>query len=144
MENWPFLDQNYGLTLLEKCQFSNFFNFLFLQPRKAFFFVLEYRKRYFPGLYCLKKKVEKKAIFGLKPCVNPFGIHVGEHISLGICVSQVGEHISLGICVSQVGNTYHQGYVFPKSGNTYHQRYVFPRKENTCHQRYVFPRQGNT
>ena len=26
-----------------------------------------------------------------------------EHISLGICVSQVGEHISLGICVSQVG-----------------------------------------
>ena len=31
---------------------------------------------------------------------------VGEHISLGIRVSQVGEHISLGICVSQVGNTY--------------------------------------
>ena len=28
---------------------------------------------------------------------------MGEHISLGICVSQVGEHISLGICVSQVG-----------------------------------------
>ena len=27
----------------------------------------------------------------------------GEHISLGICVSQVGEHISLGICVAQVG-----------------------------------------
>ena len=25
---------------------------------------------------------------------------VGEHISLGICVSQVGEHLSLGICVS--------------------------------------------
>ena len=28
---------------------------------------------------------------------------VGEHISLGIRVSQVGEHISLRICVSQVG-----------------------------------------
>ena len=26
----------------------------------------------------------------------------GEHISLGICVSQVGKHISLGICVSRV------------------------------------------
>ena len=26
-----------------------------------------------------------------------------EHISLGICVSQVGEHISLGISVSHVG-----------------------------------------
>ena len=25
---------------------------------------------------------------------------VGEHISLGICVSQEGEHILLGICVS--------------------------------------------
>ena len=29
--------------------------------------------------------------------------HVGEHISLGICVSHIGEHISLGICVSDVG-----------------------------------------
>ena len=29
--------------------------------------------------------------------------YLGEHISLGICVSQVGKHISLGICVSQVG-----------------------------------------
>ena len=37
------------------------------------FFVLEYRKRYFPGLYCLKKKVGKMAIFGPKPLVNPFG-----------------------------------------------------------------------
>ena len=69
------------------------FELLVFIAQKGVFFVLEYRKRYFPGLYCLKKKVEKKAIFGLKPCVNPFGIHVGEHISLGICVSQVGEHI---------------------------------------------------
>ena len=36
------------------------------------FFVLEYHKRHFPGLYCLKKKVGKKAIFGPKPWVNPF------------------------------------------------------------------------
>ena len=28
---------------------------------------------------------------------------MGEHISLGICVSQVGDHISLGICVCYVG-----------------------------------------
>ena len=33
--------------------------------------VLEYRKRHFPGLYCLKKKVGKMAIFGPKPWVNP-------------------------------------------------------------------------
>ena len=36
------------------------------------FFVLKYRKRRFPGLYCLKKTVEKMAIFGPKPWVNPF------------------------------------------------------------------------
>ena len=35
------------------------------------FFVLEYRKRHFPGLYCLEKKVGKMAIFGPKPWVNP-------------------------------------------------------------------------
>ena len=37
------------------------------------FFVLEYRKRHFPGLYCLKRKVGKMAIFGQKSWVNPFG-----------------------------------------------------------------------
>ena len=37
------------------------------------FFVLEYRKRHFPGLYCLKKKHGKMAMFGKKPWVNPFG-----------------------------------------------------------------------
>ena len=63
---WPFLYQNHGLTPLEKYQFFDFLNFLFLQLRKAFF-VLEYRKTHFPGLYCLKKKVPKMAIFGPKP-----------------------------------------------------------------------------
>ena len=37
------------------------------------FVVLDYRKKHFPGLYCLKKKVGKMAIFGPKPWVNPFG-----------------------------------------------------------------------
>ena len=44
--------------------------FLSLERR---FFVLEYSKRHFPDLYCLKKKVGKMAIFGPKPWVNPFG-----------------------------------------------------------------------
>ena len=35
------------------------------------FFVLEYSKRHFPGLYCLKK-IGKMAIFGPKPWVKPF------------------------------------------------------------------------
>ena len=37
------------------------------------FFVSEYRKRHFPVLYWLKKKIGKTAIFGPKPWVNPFG-----------------------------------------------------------------------
>ena len=37
------------------------------------FFVLEYRKRYFPGIYCLKQKVGKMAIFEPEPWVNPVG-----------------------------------------------------------------------
>ena len=36
-EKWPFLDQNHGLAPLEKCQFFDFLDFFFLQPRKSFF-----------------------------------------------------------------------------------------------------------
>ena len=68
MEKWPFLDQNHGLTPLEKCQFLDFLN-LFFYSLKRCFFVLEYRKRHFLGLYCLKKKVGKMG----QPWVNPFG-----------------------------------------------------------------------
>ena len=59
LKKWPFLDQNHGLTPLEKCQFFHFLIFLFLQPRKAFFFVLEDRKIHFPGPFFLKKELEK-------------------------------------------------------------------------------------
>ena len=37
------------------------------------FFALEYRKRLFPGLYGLKKKLGEMAIFEPKSWVNPFG-----------------------------------------------------------------------
>ena len=40
--------------------------------KKGVFFVLEYRKRHYPG-YIGKKKIGKMAIFGPKPWVNPFG-----------------------------------------------------------------------
>ena len=56
---------------LEKCQFFNFLYFFFYSLERCFV-VLEYRKRLFPGLYCLKKKVGKMAIFEPKPWVNPF------------------------------------------------------------------------
>ena len=35
------------------------------------FLALGYYKRHFPGLYCLKKKIEHMSIFGPKPWVNP-------------------------------------------------------------------------
>ena len=37
------------------------------------FLLLEYHKTHFPGIYCLKKKVGKMAIFGPKAWDNPFG-----------------------------------------------------------------------
>ena len=40
--------------------------------RERLFFVLEYDKRHFPGLYCQKKKVRKIVIIGPKPWLNPF------------------------------------------------------------------------
>ena len=52
--------------------FSNFGTSCFHSLQRRFYF-LEYHKRHFPGLNCLKKKVGKMAIFGLKPWVNPFG-----------------------------------------------------------------------
>ena len=68
-----FLDQNHGLTPLEKCQFFDFLNLFFFFSLQSLFFVLEYHKRHFPNLYYLKKKkVGKMVVFGLKPWVNPF------------------------------------------------------------------------
>ena len=57
--NGHFLDQNHGLTPLEKCQFLDFLKFSFNSLEKRFFF-LEYHKRHFPNLYSLRKtKLEK-------------------------------------------------------------------------------------
>ena len=50
--------QNHWLTRLKKCEFFNFLNFFFYSLERRFF-ILEYRKRHFPGLYCLKKKLKK-------------------------------------------------------------------------------------
>ena len=46
---------------------------LFFKSLKRRVFVLEYRKRHFPWLNCLKEKIGKTAIFGPRPWVNPFG-----------------------------------------------------------------------
>ena len=62
MEKWPIFDQNHGLTSLKKSQFFDFFNLFFYSLEKRFF-DLEYREAHFPGLYCVKKKDGKVAIF---------------------------------------------------------------------------------
>ena len=54
---------------LQKSQFFDFLNLLFLYPTKAFF-RSEYRKTLFPGLYCLKTKDGKMANFGPKLLQN--------------------------------------------------------------------------
>ena len=55
-----------------KKKFFDFLNFLFLQPRKAFFHSRIAEKTFF-WLIFPEKKVGKMAIFGPKPWVNPFG-----------------------------------------------------------------------
>ena len=67
MGKWPIFDQNH-----ENLNFSTFSTCCFHSVERRFF-VPEYRKRHFNGLYYLKKKVVKIAIFGPKPWVNPFG-----------------------------------------------------------------------
>ena len=72
-EKWPFLSQNHGLTPLEKCEFFDVLNFLFLQLRKAFFLSRISLKKFSRPILPKKKKLEKIAIFGSKPWVYPFG-----------------------------------------------------------------------
>ena len=52
-----------------------FLSFLtsFIYSQKSRFLVLEYRKRHFPRLYCLKKKDGKMPGLGPKAWVNRFG-----------------------------------------------------------------------
>ena len=72
LKKWPFLDQNHGLTPLEKCQFFDFLNFLFLQPRKAFFLCQNIVKDIFLSFIALKKNL-KNGHFWTKTLGLPFG-----------------------------------------------------------------------
>ena len=64
--------KNKDQPLWKNVNFSTFSISCFYSLKRRFL-VLEYRKRYFSGLYCLKEKVGKMAIFGPKQWVNPFG-----------------------------------------------------------------------
>ena len=59
------MDQNHQLTNpFEKCQFFDCLNFLFLQPRKAFFYSNAY--------FAINKNVEKMSFFGQNHGLTPF------------------------------------------------------------------------
>ena len=60
-----FLDQKKGLTPLEKSQFFDFKTSFFYNLQRRVF-VLEYRQRYFPGLYRLKRKSCNNGHFWIK------------------------------------------------------------------------------
>ena len=62
----------FGPKPWKNVNFSTFLTSFFYSLERRFS-TLEYRKRHFSGLYCLKKKVGKMAIFGPKPWLNPFG-----------------------------------------------------------------------
>ena len=58
--------------LWKNVNFSTFWNCCFYSLERRFL-LLEYRKRHFPGVCCIKEKFGKMAIFGPKPWINPFG-----------------------------------------------------------------------
>ena len=58
--------------LVKNVNFSTVWTSCFFSLERRFF-VLEYCKRHFPSLYCLKNKLGKMAIFWPKASVKPFG-----------------------------------------------------------------------
>ena len=59
-----------GKLLWKNDNLLSFWNSCFYSVERRFF-VVEYLKKHFPGLYCLKKKVGKLAIFGTKTKGQP-------------------------------------------------------------------------
>ena len=79
LKKWPFLDQNQGLTPLEKFNLSTFLACYFYSLERRFS-VLEYCKGLFPSLYCIKKKIRKtqprKAFFCSRISPKTFSLPV--------------------------------------------------------------------
>ena len=73
LEKWPILDENYGLTPLEKCHFFDVLNFLFLWPKKAFFCSRISQKTFSWHILPQKKKLEKGPSFEQNHGLTPLG-----------------------------------------------------------------------
>ena len=74
-----------------KVSIFGLFEVLVFIAQNGVFFILEYRKRHFPCLYCLKTKVGKIVIFGPKPWVNTFGkVSIFRLFELFVFIAQKG------------------------------------------------------
>ena len=71
-KNGDFWTKSMGYPVWKNVNFSTFWSCCFYSIERRCF-VLEYRKRHFPSVYFLKKKVGEMAIFRPKPWINPFG-----------------------------------------------------------------------
>ena len=65
--------QKPGFNHFTKMSIFRLFELLVCFSLERHIFVLEYRKSYFPGLYSIRRKVGKTAVFGAITWVNPFG-----------------------------------------------------------------------
>ena len=91
LEKWQFLDQNHGLKTLEKCQFFDFLNFLFLQPTKAFFRSRISSKTFSWPILPKNKKFEKGPFFHQNHGLTPFEkCQVFEFFELRVFIAQKG------------------------------------------------------
>ena len=61
------------VNVFEQMSIFRLFELLLLFGLGRRLFLLEYCKRHFPSLYCLKRKLGKMAFFGPNAWVNPFG-----------------------------------------------------------------------
>ena len=59
-KNWPFLEQNNGLTPFKKYPFFDFLNFMSLQRRIGYFLFQNIVKDIFLAFIALKKKLQKR------------------------------------------------------------------------------------
>ena len=66
LEKWLFLDQNHGLIPFGKIPMFQIFELLVFYSLERRYFVLEYRKTHFAGLYYLKTKSWKNGHFWTK------------------------------------------------------------------------------
>ena len=71
LEKRPILAQNHGVTPLEKRQFFDFLNFLFLQPRTLFFLFQNIIKHSFLFYIVPPKKLEKRPILAQTHGLTP-------------------------------------------------------------------------